>query len=65
MGRDRDSGTVEAGKQADFLVVDGDPLADVRNLRRIVTTVQAGRAYSPDVLWRMVDFKPPPLPPAR
>ena len=65
MGRDRDVGTVEAGKQADFLVVDGDPLADIRNLRRIVTTVQAGRAYSPDVLWRMVDFKPPLLPPAR
>lgn len=59
MGRDRDSGTVEAGKRADFLVVDGDPLADIRKLRRIVTTVQGGRAYSPDLLWRMAGFTPP------
>jgi hypothetical protein len=65
MGRDRDYGTVQTGKQADFLVIDGDPLSDIRNLRRIVTTVQGGRPYSPDVLWQMAGFKPPSLSPAR
>ncbi len=58
MHRDRDLGTVEPGKLADLIVVDGDPLADIRNLRRIVTVVQGGRAYDPAPLWRMVGFQP-------
>jgi imidazolonepropionase-like amidohydrolase len=40
------TGSVEPGKWADLLVVDGDPLADVSILadpRRLVTVFQAGR----------------------
>jgi imidazolonepropionase-like amidohydrolase len=51
-------GTVEAGKRADLIIVDGDPLADIRNLRRVVTVVHAGRAYDTAKLWRMVGFEP-------
>jgi imidazolonepropionase-like amidohydrolase len=42
-------GTVEAGKTADLLVVDGDPAADpslLLDLRRICLVVQAGRAVA-------------------
>ncbi|MEZ5283312.1 MAG: amidohydrolase family protein [Vicinamibacterales bacterium] len=38
LGRDRDIGTVEVGKQADLVVVDGNParvIADVRNLTMV------------------------------
>ena len=56
--QDRESGTVEAGKRADLVIVDGDPLADIRNLRRVVTVVQAGRAYDTAKLWRLVGFEP-------
>ncbi len=58
MRRDADLGTVESGKIADFLVVDGDPLADIRNLRRIALVVKDGRAYDPAKLWRMAGFQP-------
>jgi imidazolonepropionase-like amidohydrolase len=58
MGREKDSGTIEAGKSADLIVVDRDPLADIRNLRRVVTVVQAGRAYDAAKLWRLADFTP-------
>ncbi|HEV8118079.1 MAG TPA: amidohydrolase family protein [Thermoanaerobaculia bacterium] len=58
MKREKESGTVEAGKVADFIVVDGDPLADLRNLRRVSTVVKAGRAYDTAKLWRMVGFQP-------
>jgi len=34
MQMDRDVGTLEAGKQADLLVVDGDPLADIALLQK-------------------------------
>jgi imidazolonepropionase-like amidohydrolase len=58
MGRDKELGTVEAGKLADFVVIDGNPLADVKALRNVVTVVQSGRAYDPAKLWRMVGFQP-------
>jgi len=58
MQRDKDVGTLEAGKRADLVVVDGDPLADIRNIRRIVTVVRGGRVYETAKLWRMVGFEP-------
>jgi imidazolonepropionase-like amidohydrolase len=58
MKRDGDLGTIEPGKIADFLVVDGDPLADIRNLRKIAIVVKDGRAYDPATLWTMVGFQP-------
>ncbi len=58
MKQDKESGTVEAGKRADLIVVEGDPLADIRNLRRVTTVVKAGRVYDPARLWKMVGFQP-------
>ncbi|MGD0392779.1 MAG: amidohydrolase family protein [Acidimicrobiales bacterium] len=46
MGRGHELGTVTAGKRADLLVVDGDPLADVRVLQdrsRLLAVIQDGR----------------------
>ena len=51
-------GTIAVGKRADFLLVDGDPLADIRALRRIRVVVAGGKAYDPSKLWRSVDFRP-------
>ncbi|MBN1337254.1 MAG: amidohydrolase family protein [Deltaproteobacteria bacterium] len=45
-----DFGTLEPGRRADLLVLEADPLADVRNLRRIDTVVVGGRSFSPDAL---------------
>jgi imidazolonepropionase-like amidohydrolase len=45
MGRDKEFGTLEAGKLADVLVVDGDVLADVSILEdrsRFVAVMQGG-----------------------
>jgi hypothetical protein len=38
-------GTIEPGKRADLLLLSADPLADIRNLRRIETVIQEGRPY--------------------
>jgi imidazolonepropionase-like amidohydrolase len=45
MGRDAELGTLEAGKLADILVVDGDVLADIElleNPARFVAVLQGG-----------------------
>lgn len=36
-------GKVEKGFDADLAVLDGDPLADVRNLAKVATTIRAGK----------------------
>lgn len=36
-------GTIEKGKLADLLVIDGDPLKDIRDLRRVDVIVQEGK----------------------
>jgi imidazolonepropionase-like amidohydrolase len=42
MKLDRDLGTLEPGKWADFVVLDADPTADIRNIRRIASVWIAG-----------------------
>jgi imidazolonepropionase-like amidohydrolase len=39
-----DRGTIAAGKRADLLVLDADPLADIRNTRKILAVYHDGRS---------------------
>jgi imidazolonepropionase-like amidohydrolase len=41
--RESDLGSVEPGKLADLVVIDGDPLADPAALRSVHRVMQAGR----------------------
>lgn len=45
MGRD-DIGTLEPGKLADLVVLDADPLADVRNLRAVRLVARGGEVWT-------------------
>jgi imidazolonepropionase-like amidohydrolase len=48
MGREGELGTIEPGKLADFVILDADPLIDIRNTRRIHRVVKGGKIYDPD-----------------
>ena len=39
-------GTLSAGKIADIVLLDADPLSNIRNTRRIFAVIQAGRLFS-------------------
>jgi len=53
-------GTVEAGKRADLLVLDADPLEDIANLRRIEHVIKDGQIVDREALptVRVLDFDP-------
>jgi len=58
MKLEQEVGTVEAGKRADLILVDGDPLTDIRALRRVSRVIAGGRVFDPALLWRSVGFQP-------
>jgi imidazolonepropionase-like amidohydrolase len=45
LAADADIGTLQAGKLADLVIVDGDPLVDIKAARRVRTVIKNGEVY--------------------
>ena len=45
LGRESTLGTVAAGRQADLVLLDANPLEDIGNVRRIRAVITAGRFF--------------------
>jgi imidazolonepropionase-like amidohydrolase len=59
----QDYGTIEAGKFADILLLDADPIADIHNIRKLSMVMKEGAIVDRDRLpERPVWFRPPPGP---
>jgi imidazolonepropionase-like amidohydrolase len=58
MRMDGEVGTVEAGKRADLILVQGNPLERFSDLRKVKRVVTKGRMYDPSELWKSVGFAP-------
>ncbi|MDR7331557.1 amidohydrolase family protein [Roseateles asaccharophilus] len=51
-------GSIARGKRADLLLVDGDPVADIRALRRVALVIQGDKALSPAAMYQSMGILP-------
>lgn len=56
MKLDNEVGTIEAGRRADLIVLDADPVENIRNIRKVRLVVTQGRLFDCAKLWEMVGF---------
>jgi imidazolonepropionase-like amidohydrolase len=56
MKLDATTGSVDAGKKADIIIVNGDPLQDIRNIRKVETVLKDGDIYTPEPLHEVAGF---------
>lgn len=59
--KDKELGTIAEGKIADIVVLDRDPLANVRNLRSVNTVIQGGRVQPLGYHWYYTNPLPRPV----
>ncbi len=51
-------GSIEQGKMADLVLVDGDPVANIGDIRRVRTTIKDGKMYDSAALFRELGVLP-------
>jgi imidazolonepropionase-like amidohydrolase len=58
MGLEKELGTVEKGKRGDLILVNGNPLEDIHQIRNVEYVITNGTMFHTAELWQSVGFKP-------
>ena len=58
MKLDKELGTIQPGKRADLIIVDGNPVENISEIRKVKTVMKGGRMYEAAALWESIGFKP-------
>jgi len=56
-GLDHQLGSLKAGKLADLIVIDGDPLSDIRQSDRVTHTMVNGRLFDANTMHELFPVK--------
>jgi imidazolonepropionase-like amidohydrolase len=51
------TGSLDPGKQADLVLIDGDPLRQIRAVRRVQLVMKGGQLYDPAQMRRLADYQ--------
>jgi imidazolonepropionase-like amidohydrolase len=57
MRAEQRAGSLDPGKQADVVVIDGNPLTHIRDIRRVHLVVKDGQLYEPAKMRQLADFQ--------
>ena len=57
-GVDDRTGSIEVGKDADLILLDGNPLEDISAIRRATLVMKGNTVYRPDQLYKAIGVKP-------
>jgi hypothetical protein len=55
--REKDLGTIEPGKLADFILVDGDPTLNISDIRKVSTVVKDGKVYDSKAVYAALGIR--------
>jgi len=58
MGVNKDRGVIAAGKLADMVLIDGDPIQNIRAINKITTVIKAGKVYDPAAIEKALGIAP-------
>ena len=53
-GSGNELGSIQAGKLADLILVDGNPAENISDIRRVELTIKDGKIYQPEQLYRAI-----------
>jgi hypothetical protein len=58
VGREEQTGTIAVGKDADLILLDGNPLEDMSAVRRVALVLKGRQLFRPDELYKAVGIEP-------
>ncbi|MBN7136905.1 hypothetical protein A7A76_19375 [Lysobacter enzymogenes] len=58
LGVDKDRGVIAPGKYADLVLIDGDPLKDMRDIRKIDAVFKGGKRFDPGEIEQALGIAP-------
>ncbi|MGN6178270.1 MAG: amidohydrolase family protein [Mucilaginibacter sp.] len=56
MKMDKYMGSISEGKKADIIIINGDPMKNIREIRNVTTVIQGEHVYNPGTLHKLVGF---------
>jgi hypothetical protein len=55
-GKEKEYGSIEVGKKANLILVDGDPVKNIADIRKVDMTMKNGNMYDPKALYKSYGF---------